>query len=651
MPFVQLSNISLAFGDRDILQNITLVLTQGTKAALTGANGSGKSTLMKIIAGVMQADAGSISMEKNTRIAYLPQSGIVHRGKTLAEEADTAFSRGAQLVEQLEAVGKQMSEEADAVKAERLAHDYHALQTELEQSGWYFRQRLADETLRGLGFTSEDFTRLTDEFSGGWQMRIALAKILLSGADIIILDEPTNYLDIEARSWLELWLKKFTGGFLLVSHDRSFLDATVNETYELFNGTLKRYAGTYTNYEKTREVELASLIKAYAQQQLEIAKTEDFIRKFRYKATKAAAVQDRVKRLEKLDRIELPEHLKKIHFSFPPAPHSGNIALQAEGITKAYGERLVLKDAELTVTKQERIALAGRNGAGKTTFLRILAGEDSEYTGSVKYGAGIITGYFSQDEAERITGSETIMQLMEREAPTHLIPKLYDMLAAFLFRGDDIHKQLSVLSGGDALQRFEGTVVFVSHDKFFIQGLATRVLELTASTTPGAGTRIRNFPGTYDYYLYRIAAEANGTAIEKPGQTAGYAQFSKSQGTGSSSGKTADSLGGGNTRSAFSGKASDVHFGSQAASRNAGTAALSYEEQKKQRAEKRKREKEEEHIFAQLAETEDKIKELETQLASPEVYADGEKVRSVQQQIQTLQATAAVLTEQWENLN
>jgi len=305
----------------------------------------------------------------------------------------------------------------------------------------------------------------------------------------------------------------------------------------------------------------------------------------------------------------------------------------------------------------------------------------------VKYGAGIITGYFSQDEAERITGSETIMQLMEREAPTHLIPKLYDMLAAFLFRGDDIHKQLSVLSGGeksrlallrlllkplnllildeptnhldlhskdvllDALQRFEGTVVFVSHDKFFIQGLATRVLELTASTTPGAGTRIRNFPGTYDYYLYRIAAEANGTAIEKPGQTAGYAQFSKSQGTGSSSGKTADSLGGGNTRSAFSGKASDVHFGSQAASRNAGAAALSYEEQKKQRAEKRKREKEEEHIFAQLAETEDKIKELETQLASPEVYADGEKVRSVQQQIQTLQATAAVLTEQWENLN
>ena len=707
MPFVQLSNISLAFGDRDILQNITLVLTQGTKAALTGANGSGKSTLMKIIAGVMQSDSGSISMEKGTRIAYLPQSGIVHTGRTLTEEADTAFSRGMQLLEQLEEVGKLMSEEADAAKAERLAHDYHALQTELEQSGWYFRQRLADETLRGLGFTTEDFTRLTGEFSGGWQMRIALAKILLSGTDIIILDEPTNYLDIEARSWLELWLKNFTGGFLLVSHDRSFLDATVNETYELFNGTLKRYAGTYTNYEKTREVELASLIKAYTQQQLEIAKTEDFIRKFRYKATKAAAVQDRVKRLEKLERIELPEHLKKIHFSFPPAPHSGNVALQAEGITKAYGERLVLKDAELTVTKQERIALAGRNGAGKTTFLRILAGEDSSYTGSVKYGAGIITGYFSQDEAERINGSETIIQLMEREAPTHLIPKLYDMLAAFLFRGDDIHKQLSVLSGGeksrlallrlllkplnllildeptnhldlhskdvllDALQRFEGTVIFVSHDKFFIQGLATRILELTAGDSPTAGTRIRNFPGTYDYYLYRIAAEANGNATERLGQAAEYAQSHKSRSIGSSidkgqvvGGKTGSSVGktgriasgsadGGKIKGASSGKAaadsSDLQAG--IASGSIGSVALSYEEQKRLRAEKRKREKEEERIFAELSETEDKIKELEVQLASPEVYADGEKVRSVQQQIQALQGTAAALTEQWETLN
>ena len=675
MPFVQLSNISLAFGDRDILQNITLVLMQGTKAALTGANGSGKSTLMKIIAGAIQADSGSLSLEKNTRVAYLPQAGIVHTGRTLAEEADTAFSYGAQLVKQLETVGKLMSEETGTAKAERLAHEYHDLQTALEQSGWYFRQRLADETLRGLGFTSADFTRLTDEFSGGWQMRIALAKILLSGADILILDEPTNYLDIESRGWLEGWLKKFVGGFLLVSHDRSFLDATVNETYELFSGTLKRYAGTYTNYEKTREVELASLVKAYTLQQQEIAKTEDFIRKFRYKATKAAAVQDRVKRLEKLERIELPEHLKKIRFSFPPAPHSGNIVLQAEGVTKSYGERSILKDAALTVEKKERLAFVGRNGAGKTTFLRIIAGEDTGYTGTVQYGSGIMAGYFSQDEAERITGSETIIQLMEREMPTHLIPKRYDMLAAFLFRGDDIHKPLSVLSGGeksrlallrlllkplnllildeptnhldlhskdvllDALQRFEGTVLFVSHDKFFIQGLATRVLELTAAETPESGTRIRNFPGTYDYYLYRIAVES-GTLPERSG-----VPMTGTTATGGSSAKTAASPSAGKGKAAGSRQEA-----ASAVSSEQKHGSSSYEEQKKQRAEKRKREKEEERLFTQLAETEDRIKALETELASPDVYADGEKIRSIQQQIQTLKDAAAALTEQWETL-
>lgn len=678
MAFVQLSNISLAFADRDILKTITLVLTQGTKAALTGANGSGKSTLMKIIAGVIPADSGDISMEKNTRIAYLPQSGIVHSGRTLVEEADTAFSRGARLAKQLEEVGNRMSEETDSVKAENLAHDYHALQTALEQSGWYFRTRLIDETLRGLGFTTNDFNRFTDEFSGGWQMRIALAKILLSGADIVILDEPTNYLDIEARNWLELWLKKYTGGFLLVSHDRSFLDATVNETYELFNGTLKRYAGTYTNYEKTREVELASLIKAYQQQQLEIAKTEEFIRKFRYKATKAAAVQDRIKRLEKLERIELPEHLKKISFSFPPAPHSGNIVLQAEGITKAYGNRLILKDAELTVAKQERLVLVGRNGAGKTTFLRILAGEDRRYTGSVKYGAGIVAGYFSQDEAERITGNQSIIEFVEQGAPTALIPKLRDMLAAFLFRADDIYKPLSVLSGGeksrlallrlllrplnllildeptnhldlhskdvllDALQRFEGTVIFVSHDKFFIQALATRVLELTAAPDAAmsapiftartaapcaedvmvaAATRIRNFPGSYDYYLYRIAAETGRTQNVLSSPTEYHA--GGVQGTGQTASSKQECT---------------------------ETAALSYTEQKKQRADKRKREKEEESIVQELSGIEEKIRMFESNLANPDVYADGEKVRSIQQAIKTLQERAALLTTRWEEL-
>ena len=652
MPFIQLSKISLAFGDRDILKDITLILTAGTKAALTGANGCGKSTLMKIVAGQIKADSGEIASEKDTSIAYLPQSGIVHKGKTLAEEAETAFAYGYDIIKAMDETGEKMKTEKDEQKLLVLANDYHALQTRLENSGWNSKKGLIDETLRGLGFSSADFNKNTEEFSGGWQMRIALAKVLLQNADIIVLDEPTNYLDIEARSWLELWLKKFKGGFLLVSHDRYFLDQTVTETYELFKGTLKKYKGTYSDYERIRTIEVEGLIKAYEQQQEEIAKTEDFIRKFRYTESRAALVQDRIRRLEKMERIELPEHLKKIRFSFPPAPHSGKIVLQAEGISKAYnmvsgpasgqigGVHRVIENLDLTVEKGERLVLAGKNGAGKSTLLRILAGEDKNFTGSLKEGSGVKMGYFSQDESETITGSESIIELLERSAPTDLVPKLYDMLAAFLFRGDDIYKSLSVLSGGeksrlallllllkplnllildeptnhldlhskdvllDALKRFDGTVVFVSHDKGFIQDLATRVLELKADEEGLKPSRIRNFPGTYDYYLYRIAqeeAEDKNGAIRK-------------------------------TDTAETSKTS---------------ANLSYEEQKRLRSERRKLEKEEERLLNEIEKCETEIAENEALLAEPEVYSNGEKSRAVQKKIEELRARAEELSESW----
>ena len=653
MPFIQLSKISLAFGDRDILKDITLILTVGTKAALTGANGCGKSTLMKIVAGQIKADSGEIASEKDTSIAYLPQSGIVHKGKTLAEEAETAFAYGYDIIKAMDETGEKMKTEKDEQKLLVLANDYHALQTRLENSGWNSKKGLIDETLRGLGFSSADFNKNTEEFSGGWQMRIALAKVLLQNADIIVLDEPTNYLDIEARSWLELWLKKFKGGFLLVSHDRYFLDQTVTETYELFKGTLKKYKGTYSDYERIRAIEVEGLIKAYEQQQEEIAKTEDFIRKFRYTESRAALVQDRIRRLDKMEKIELPEHLKKIHFSFPPAPHSGKIVLQAEGISKAYnmasgpavspthsqtgGLHRVIENLDLTVEKGERLVLAGKNGAGKSTLLRILAGEDKNFTGNLKEGAGVKMGYFSQDESETITGSESIIDLLERSAPTDLVPKLYDMLAAFLFRGDDIYKSLSVLSGGeksrlallllllrplnllildeptnhldlhskdvllDALKRFDGTIVFVSHDKGFIQNLATRVLELKADEEGLKPSRIRNFPGTYDYYLYRIAQEE---AEDKNGAV----------------------------RKTDTPKAS---------------ANLSYEEQKRLRSERRKLEKEEERLLNEIEKCETEIAENEALLAEPEVYSNGEKSKAVQKKIEELRARAEELSESW----
>ena len=415
----------------------------------------------------------------------------------------------------------------------------------------------------------------------------------------------------------------------------------------MFNGELKRYKGSYSEYEKTRQTEIESLIKAYDRQQEEIAKTEDFIRKFRYNASKAALVQDRIRRLEKLEKIEIPEHLKKIHFSFPKAPHSGKIVLQASGIKKSYGTKTILQDLDLVIEKNERLVLAGRNGAGKSTLLRILANRDTDFSGTVKEGAGISAGYFSQDESETITGSQTIIELLEQTAPLDLIPKLYDMLAAFLFRGDDIHKPLSVLSGGeksrlallrlllrplnllildeptnhldlhskdvllDALKRFDGTLIFVSHDKGFISGLATRVLELLAPQSGNAPSAVRNFPGTYDYYLYRLEQE-------------------EKDGTGSS-------------------------FATSANKTEKKQAPLSYNEQKKIKAERRKLEKEEEKILAEIEAAEKQIEEKEALLASPEIYTDGEKSRALQKEIGLLKKQTELLSEHWaeiaENLN
>ena len=531
MAFVQFSRVSLAFGDRDILDNVSLNLASGTKAALAGANGSGKSTLMKVLAGMIQPDSGERAMQKGTRVSFLPQSGIVHSGRTLAAEIETAFTRGMELSALLDSLGDELARlPPDDGRTARLVEEHHEAQVALEESGWHRRRSLAETTLLGLGFEESDFERAVDEFSGGWQMRIALAKILLERPDILLLDEPTNYLDIEARGWLEGWLRDFTGGFLIVSHDRFFLDVTVNEIYELFGGTLKRYVGTYTQYEKVRAVELESLIKRYNEQQQEIEKTEALIERFRYKATKAAMVQERIKHLEKIERIEIPESLKKIHFQFPPAPHTGRLVLTTQGLCKRYGERHVIENLDLVLEKDERLVVVGRNGAGKSTLLRILAGVDPDYSGTMTLGAGAITGYFSQDNAETITGSARILDLLEGEAPTALIPRIRDMLGAFLFRGDDIYKPLDVLSGGEksrlsllrlllrpvnllildeptnhldlhskdvlleALKGFGGTVIFVSHDRGFIESLATRVIELTASGG-GIPSRVRNFPG------------------------------------------------------------------------------------------------------------------------------------------------------------
>ena len=645
MSFVQFSKVSLAFGDRDILKDVSINLSAGTKAALTGANGSGKSTLMKVLAGLVTADSGDRAFEKGTRIGYLPQSGIVHTGCTLKEEADKGFQFGYDLVAEMEQIAEQLTSPQKTSAQDKLLERHHEIQEKLEEIDWYRKDVIAQQILIGLGFELSDLDRRVEEFSGGWQMRIALAKALLAKPDILLLDEPTNYLDIEARSWLEQFLKDFKGGFLLVSHDRYFLDVTINEVYELFNGNLNRYPGNYSHYEKVREVELESLIARYEIQQEEIRKLEDFIRRFGYKATKAAQAQERQKMLDKMERIEIPETLKKIHFTFPPAPHSGRLVVTLENLNKTWisenYENHVIKDLDLVIENGDRLVVAGRNGAGKSTLLRIISGNDADFSGTVKLGSGVSIGYFSQDNAETLKGSMNILEFLEAEAPLELIPKLRDMLGAFLFRGDDVFKSIDVLSGGEksrlallrillkpvnllildeptnhldlhskdvllkALKDFGGTVIFVSHDRGFIESLANRVLELK----PGEA---KVFPGDYKYYLEQIGKLEQGEVSQPTIKSNSLVQNDEPKKTASQ---------------------------------------LSREETKRLQAEKRRLEKEEERLMTEISELEEQKATLEEKLSTPEVYSDGVLCKEITEQVSQIEEKLTQLNSRWEEVS
>jgi len=649
MAFVQFSRVSLSFADRDILKDVSLRLASGSRSCLCGANGSGKTTLMKIIAGKIAADSGDRAVQKNTRVSYLPQSGIVHHGRSLRDEAETAFGFVHDLIERMEEKGALLENvKSDNSATQALLEEHHNLQEQIEKTGYYSREKEITSVLSGLGFSANDINRGCKEFSGGWQMRIALAKILLEKPDILLLDEPTNYLDIEARVWLEKWLNDFTGGYLLVSHDRYFLDMCVSEVYEIFNGSLTRYAGNYTSYEKTRQIELEGLVKKYNEQQDEIVKTEALIRRFRYKASKAAFAQELIKRLDKMEKIVIPESFKKININFPSPPHSGKIALTLTGIGKSYGKRPVLNSVDLCLDSGERLVVAGPNGAGKTTLLRIIAGADSDFSGDVKLGSGITLGYFSQDAAETLNTQQSVIEYMEAQAPFALIPKLRDMLGAFLFRGDDVHKSVNVLSGGeksrlallkmflkpmnllildeptnhldlyskdillDALKKFSGTIIFVSHDRSFMEDLSTKTLELTPGTgTTPAGAKL--FYGNYAYYLDRLSRE----------QSDGISNEEKKN------------------------RNEDNYLNDQGKLRSENKRVFD----KQKQAALRKLEKQETEILKTLEELEKKKTYLEVELTLPDIYSDGKKTREVKQKLKEYSAQIEIKTHEWEEIS
>lgn len=527
---LQLINLTKDFAGKPLLTDVNWHLRKGERVGLVGENGAGKSTIMKIVAGLMETSSGSVQLARGEEVGYLPQDGIVTMGVPLFQETMSALADLQRIEEELELLTERLAEMPhDAPEHGDLLDRYGHLQEEFRVRGGYAKESTVGTVLTGLGFLPEEWQKDCGEFSGGWQMRIALAKLLLKKPGVLLLDEPTNHLDIEARNWLEEYLCSYPGSVILVSHDRFFLDQVCSRIAEVWNYTITDYHCNYSRYLVQRDERISSLRDAKKRQDEEVASLEDFIRRFRYNANKASLVQSRVKQLEKIERISIPPERKRIRFHFPSPPKSGRVVMELKGLTKAYGQKVVLNGIHFVIEKGEKIALVGHNGAGKSTLMKVLAGGAFQ-SGERVIGHNVVLDYFAQDQAEALSNERTAYDELYADSPYDMVPRLRDLLGAFLFSGDDIQKKVKVLSGGernrlalakmllrssnlllmdeptnhldlfskevllDALREFPGTVVFVSHDRHFIDGLATRVVEVE-------GGILTSYPGDYEYFL------------------------------------------------------------------------------------------------------------------------------------------------------
>ncbi len=535
---ISLKNVSLAFGGQEIFKDISLDIRPADKIGLIGRNGIGKSTLLKIITGEITPDSGSVSVPKDLKIGYLPQHLQTTDKRTLIEETLTAFDEVKKLRKEYERLNHELQNRSDYDSEEylKIIDKITAINERLDVLEADKILQYATETLKGLGFKEDDFDRHTSEFSGGWRMRIELAKILLQNPDVLLLDEPTNHLDIVSIQWLEGFLKEFKGSIVLISHDKRFLDEITNRTVEISFGKLYDLRVPYSEFQKIRQQQI-ELQKAQRENQLrKLKQTERFIERFRYKATKASQVQARVKMLEKTEVVEVEEQdIRTMKFKFADPPRSGDIVLEIRDLTKKYGELLVLDKINLTVERGEKIAFVGRNGEGKTTLARIIVGE-LDYDGFLKIGHNVKIGYFAQNQELLLDTQKTVLQTLEEVAPVEMTEaRLRGVLGAFLFGNDDVTKKVGVLSGGEkarlalarlvlqpynllvldeptnhldiyakdilkqALQQFNGTVITISHDRDFLKNLAQTVYEFE-------NHKIRQYKGDIDYFLEKKKA-------------------------------------------------------------------------------------------------------------------------------------------------